>query len=151
MHGSNNEHADAWKNTKTGMWRYRPVTSLGPQVGRRVFWEGPKFFKLCPIFLNYVQHIFPRGAKKFRGLRHPCGPPPGYGPVAVIEKHVVSGDNTTTLIKRKHGYVVLVKCTRGWRQHGCYNVQHGCIMLRWVPSRSIDKMLGGVGGCERPG
>jgi len=22
----------------------RPVTSLGHQVGRRVFWEGPKFF-----------------------------------------------------------------------------------------------------------
>jgi len=36
----------------------RPVTSLGHQVGRRVFWKGPKFFKLCPILLNYVQHIF---------------------------------------------------------------------------------------------
>jgi len=33
--------------------------------GRRVFWEWPKFFKLCPILSNYVQHIFPGGAKIF--------------------------------------------------------------------------------------
>jgi len=31
------------------------------QLGRRVFWGGPKLFELCPIFLNNVQHIFPRG------------------------------------------------------------------------------------------
>jgi len=24
-------------------------------AGRNVFWEGPNFFKLCPIVLNYVQ------------------------------------------------------------------------------------------------
>ena len=35
------------------------------------FSEGPKIFKLCPIFLNYVQPIFAGGgAKNFRGL-HP--------------------------------------------------------------------------------
>jgi len=45
----------------TRIWN-RPVTSLGHQAGRRVFWEGPKFFKLCPIVLNYIQHIFPGGA-----------------------------------------------------------------------------------------
>ena len=39
----------------------KPVASLGHQVGQRVFWEGPKLFKLCPIVLNYVQHIFQRG------------------------------------------------------------------------------------------
>jgi len=44
----------------------RPVTSLGHQEGRRVFWEGPKFFKLCPTH-------FPRGGFA------PCAPP-GYGP-----------------------------------------------------------------------
>ena len=43
----------------------RSVTSLGHQEGRRVFREGPKFFELCPIFLNYVQHIFPEGGEKF--------------------------------------------------------------------------------------
>ena len=32
---------------------------------RRVFSEGPKFFELCPIVLNYVQNIFTRGAKIF--------------------------------------------------------------------------------------
>ena len=45
----------------------KPVTSLGHQVGRGVCWEGPKFSKLCPKFLNYFQHIFPAGPKIFRG------------------------------------------------------------------------------------
>jgi len=39
----------------------RPVTSLGHQEGWRVFREGPKFFELCQISSNYVQHIFPGG------------------------------------------------------------------------------------------
>ena len=43
----------------------RPVTTLGHQEGRRVFWEGPKVFELCPIVLNDVQHIFPGGRKFF--------------------------------------------------------------------------------------
>jgi len=38
----------------------RPITSLGYQGGRRVFWEGPTFFKLCPT-------ISPRGVKNFVG------------------------------------------------------------------------------------
>jgi len=38
----------------------RPVTSLGHQGWRIVYWEGPKFFKL-----QYVQHIFPERAKNF--------------------------------------------------------------------------------------
>jgi len=42
----------------------RPVTSLGHQGWRRVFWEGPKFFKLDPIVFNYAQHIFPGGGRK---------------------------------------------------------------------------------------
>ena len=51
------------------------VTSFGPQEGRRVFREGPKFFELCPIFFNYVQQIFPGGAKNFLGLLGPpCAP-----------------------------------------------------------------------------
>ena len=43
----------------------RPVTNLGHQAGRRVFWEGAKFFKLFPIASNYVQRIFPGGANNF--------------------------------------------------------------------------------------
>jgi len=35
------------------------------QGGRRVFQEGDKFFKLCPIVSKYVQHIFPVGAEIF--------------------------------------------------------------------------------------
>jgi len=38
---------------------------LGTPGGRRVFREGPKFFELCPIFLDCVQHIFPEGRKNF--------------------------------------------------------------------------------------
>ena len=53
----------------------RPVTSLGHQEGRRVFWEGPKFFELCPIFLNYVQHNFLGRAKNFLGGIGPPAPP----------------------------------------------------------------------------
>jgi len=53
----------------------RPVTSLGHQEGRRVFREGPKFLELCPKFLNYVQHIFPGGAKNFLGALLPPAPP----------------------------------------------------------------------------
>jgi len=43
----------------------RPVTSLGQQEEQRVFREGSKFFKLCPMFLNYVPHIFPEGDEIF--------------------------------------------------------------------------------------
>jgi len=39
----------------------RPVTSLGAQGGRRAFWEGPKFFKLCPTHFS-------------RGREAPCAP-----------------------------------------------------------------------------
>ena len=50
----------------------RPVISLRHQGWRRVFWEGPKFFKLCPIVFNYAQQIFPGGGEKVcRGLRPP--------------------------------------------------------------------------------
>jgi len=53
----------------------RPVTSLGHQEGRRVFWEGPKFFELCPVILNDVQYVFPREAKIFLGgASPPCSP-----------------------------------------------------------------------------
>jgi len=46
----------------------RPVTSLGHQVGRRDFYEGPKFFKLYLIVINYVQHFNLRGGENnFRG------------------------------------------------------------------------------------
>jgi len=50
----------------------RPVTSLGHQEGQRVFWEGPKFFKLCPIVSNNVQHIFPERRIFFRGAKPPA-------------------------------------------------------------------------------
>jgi len=45
---------------------------LGHHEGRRVFREGPKFFKLCPVVLNYVQHIFLGGRKIFQGASFPA-------------------------------------------------------------------------------
>jgi len=63
---------NSWENSMSS----RTVTSLGHQVERRVFWEGPKFFELCPVVLNHVQHIFLKGRTICRGFR----PPSGYGP-----------------------------------------------------------------------
>jgi len=45
----------------------RPITSLGHQERRRVFWKGPKVFEVCPIFSKYIQHIFPGEKKIFSG------------------------------------------------------------------------------------
>ena len=45
----------------------RPVTGLGHQ-------EGEEFCERCPNFLNYVQNIFPRGAKNFLGGFAPPAP-----------------------------------------------------------------------------
>ena len=56
----------------------RPVTRLGHQGERRVFSEGCKFFKQCPVFLNYVQHIIPGGQKLYRGTLPPAAR--SYGP-----------------------------------------------------------------------
>ena len=59
----------------------RPVTILGHQEGRSVFWEGPKFFVLCPIVWKYIQQIF------LGGRAPPCALP-GYGP-DLSESHAV--------------------------------------------------------------
>ena len=55
------------KKVKKHWLKIRFVTTLGHQVVRRVFWQRPNFFKLCPIVLNYVQHIFTGGIKKLGG------------------------------------------------------------------------------------
>ena len=64
-----------WRVVRKISWT-RPVTSLGHQGGRRVFWEGPKFLKLCPTH-------FSRGwRKKLQGVLIS----PGYGPAWNIGK-----------------------------------------------------------------
>jgi len=68
----------------TSIWNARPScrsaqhalkqarNELGTPGGAKVFWEVPKFFKLCPIVLNSAQHIFPGGDEKFsRGSSPP--------------------------------------------------------------------------------
>ena len=56
--------------------RTRPVTSLGHQEGRRVFWEGPNFFfAVSNIFKLYPTH-FSRGTKNFLGGLRPLPAPP---------------------------------------------------------------------------
>ena len=54
-------HCLAALPAKISAFNSNPVTSLRHQEGRRFFWEGDKFFKLCPIVSKYVQHIFPGG------------------------------------------------------------------------------------------
>ena len=48
---------------------------LGTLGGAKNFLRGAQIFKLCPIVLNYLQHIFPEERIFFRGLF-----PPSYGP-----------------------------------------------------------------------
>jgi len=57
--------------------KHKPVTSLGHQEGRRVFWEWPKFFKLCPTPFSRRGELFCRGRS----------PPssPGYGPGQTVQ------------------------------------------------------------------
>jgi len=71
----------------------RPVTSLGHQGWRRVFWEGPKFSTLCPIVFNYAQQIFPGGAKRFAGrLRPPFPLVTGLCPIVLKNvQHIFTG------------------------------------------------------------
>jgi len=40
---------------------------LRTPAGAKSFLRGAKFFELCPIFLNYVQHVFPGGENFSRG------------------------------------------------------------------------------------
>ena len=42
-------------------------------------------------------------------------------------------------------HLPLLRYTHEWRHHAYYNV-----VLRWLPSTSIYKMLEGLGGCEGP-
>ena len=60
---------EIWQRNMLQFWHIipRPVSSLGHQGWRRIFWEESKFFKLCPKVLNYAQHIFPGGQKFRRG------------------------------------------------------------------------------------
>jgi len=55
------------KNLRNLIYFCRPDTSLG-HLG------GEEFSKRSPNFINYVQHIFPRGAKNFAGVRLPYAP-----------------------------------------------------------------------------
>ena len=47
---------------------------LGTPAGAKSFLRGAQFFELCPILLNYVQHIFIDGEKKFQGGFSPRAP-----------------------------------------------------------------------------
>jgi len=59
---------------------FRHVTNLGHQGVRRVFWEKPKIFELCPIVLNFVLHVFPGETKNIpTGASPPCAPRNGPG------------------------------------------------------------------------
>ena len=67
-----------------GLARVLDVTQarnqLGTPGGAKCLPTGPTFFELCLIFLNYVQHILPGGAKNFL-----WGWPPDCGPVVTLQ------------------------------------------------------------------
>jgi len=44
-------------------WQAR--NKLGTPGGTKSFPRGAKIFELCPIFLSYVQHVFPGGGNVF--------------------------------------------------------------------------------------
>ena len=56
---------------------------LGTPGGAKSFLGGAKFFELCPVVLNDVQHIFPGGSKIFLGGFWPLCPSPGYAPASI--------------------------------------------------------------------
>jgi len=47
---------------------------LGTSGGAKSFPRGAQIFELCPIFFNYVQHIFSQGAKNILGGFAPLRP-----------------------------------------------------------------------------
>jgi len=54
---------------------YQARNLLGIPRGAKSFLRGAQNFSLCPIDLNYVQNIFPGGAKNILGgASPPCGP-----------------------------------------------------------------------------
>ena len=100
-----------WQESTQKPFTNRPVTSLGHQWGRRVFWEWHNFFKLCPVLSNYVQHIFPGRAKIFLGgLRPPRSP--GYGPVHTV-RHVYLTTMTVLLMWQTQHFILTVSSPEG--------------------------------------
>jgi len=57
---------------------HRPVTSLRHREGGRVFWDGPKFFELCPT-------QSPRGGEKFSWGFAPVGYAPAFAWLFTLE------------------------------------------------------------------
>ena len=75
---------------------------LGTPGARRVFWEGPKNFELCPVVSKYFQHILPGRAKDFLGVLRPPGYGPGgsYGKIRCITTVKVSWSPVQPIDKR---------------------------------------------------
>ena len=57
-----------WKFMYENWGKSRPVTILGHQRGRRIFWRGTIFLKICPTQLSSGKHF----AGGLRSPRAPC-------------------------------------------------------------------------------
>ena len=61
-----------WKSQCIATFMVMPRNQARSQLrtagGEKSFLRGPKFFKLCPMVLNNVQHIFPGGVKNSAGV-----------------------------------------------------------------------------------
>jgi len=118
----------------------RPVTSLGHQAGWRVFWEGPKFFKLCNIVLNYVQQNFPGGAKTLPGgLRPPCAPwlwawSPPYHLGWMRSTHPIRANKFSVhyLVGVRRGVLAALRLGSTVLRYYCFNI----VQQKWVATLS---------------
>jgi len=76
-----------------GCTLHQARNQLGTAWGAKNFWEWPKFFKLCPILLNNVQHIFSGGAKIFLGGASPSLRPLVTGLLYIHQKIAMVDDS----------------------------------------------------------
>jgi len=114
------------------------VTSLEHQGGRKVFWEVPKFFKLCPIVLNYAQHIFPGWRKIFWGLLPPCASPV-YGPVMSHFRVTLRSGAIHMLFKLKRGLRANVSKGVLWCCDAKRQLSGLCEHRRWLSTTGVSK------------
>jgi len=63
----------------------KACNQLRIQVEAKTFLRGAQIFKLRPIVVNYVQHVFPGGGRKNFHRVLPPSALPGYGPVDAFQ------------------------------------------------------------------
>ena len=105
-------------------------TSLEHQVGRRVFWDGPKFFKLCPTH-------FSRG-----GIASPV--PPGYGPAPKYQIYMatlilrLSQHTEPMFLVQRFWFRSAIYSYAGYR---CVNRKGACLLKQHSQTGNVQNAL----------